>query len=51
MEQRTDLEETLLAGLPEQERQVTIQSIRAKTAKDLQRLRKGAEEDGIDVTD
>jgi hypothetical protein len=34
-----ELERSLLAGLPEQERRETIESMRAKVAEDLDRLR------------
>jgi hypothetical protein len=39
MEHRTDLEEVLLAGLPEQDRRETVESIREATARKLDRLR------------
>ena len=46
MEHRTELEQILLAGLPERERHETVQSIRAATAKKLKHLQrqKGSQE-------
>jgi hypothetical protein len=48
MEHRTELEQILLAGLPERERHETLESIRAATAKKLKHLRQQdrAEESG-----
>jgi hypothetical protein len=40
MEHRTELEQILLAGLPERERHETLQSIRSATAKKLDHLRR-----------
>lgn len=40
VDDNNELERSLLAGLPEQERQQTIESIREQVAKDLERLRK-----------
>jgi hypothetical protein len=39
VDDNNELERSLLAGLPEQERQQTIESIREQVAKDLERLR------------
>jgi hypothetical protein len=51
MEHRTELEQILLAGLPERERHETVQSIRAATAKKLdylQRQERPSESDSRD---
>jgi hypothetical protein len=40
MEHRTELEQILLAGLPDRERHETLQSIRAATARKLHHLQR-----------
>jgi hypothetical protein len=53
MEHRSDLEDLLLNGLPEQERRRTMHSINATTARKIRRLRaQGVRDDAIlDLTD
>jgi hypothetical protein len=52
MEHRLDLEKSLLAGLPEQQRRDTIQSMSEATAKKLAHLRRHLDaDDDIDQTD
>jgi hypothetical protein len=51
MEHRTELEQILLAGLPEQERKETLKSMRQATAKKLSHLRSVANPDDRELTD
>lgn len=51
MEHRSDLEQILLAGLPEQDRRETVESIREETAQKLDRLRRRDEPAEIDLSD